>query len=324
MIKMLVLLFSLVTILNGRDIPIPRTFGVDFHESMETTSAYHRQFARTPHWKRTIELYTEHIVKHRVLADVPRIPTYIHQIWLGSSLPDACKELQRTWFAHQGKWTYFFWTDNLEQSVAKDVLIVRPGSFADIISVLKSRSLEGAIVVVDIRGLDFSTRKHFDARNNFGEKSDILRYEILSHCGGLYVDTDFECLQSFDVFNHACDFYAGIDTGKFGYFVHNSLIASRAQHPIIEGCKQMIQAQVPQQARYTGNDVMSRTGPLLLTNQVWNHIRSCTDRTIIFPITYFHPWPNLYRDANTRAEIEKWIRPESYGIHHWHVSWLAS
>lgn len=221
------------------------------------------------------------------------------------------------------KMDLFFWTDTPEQLFAKDIRILTPRSFGDIVLVLKSTNLESGVMVIDIRGLDFSTRKHFDARSNFGEKSDILRYEILYHCGGLYVDTDFECLQSFNVFNYACDFYAGIDTGKCGYFIHNSLIASRAHHPIIEGCSRMIQAQVPQQTRYTGNDVMPRTGPILLTEEVWKHIRSCTDRTVIFPITYFHPWPNLYRGANTRAEIEKWIRPESYGIHHWHVSWLT-
>ena len=31
---------------------------------------------------------------------------------------------------------------------------------------------------------------------NFGEASDILRYGLLLTQGGLYVDTDFECVQS--------------------------------------------------------------------------------------------------------------------------------
>jgi len=320
--KNMLILMTVITTLNARNIPVPATFGVDFHTSMESTSAYNRRLASNNKWSRTIELYTQHIVKNRVLADTPRIPTFIHQIWLGSVLPDSCKALQKTWFEHQGDWAYFYWTDTISEPLAADALVLAPHSFQEITVFIKNTDLKHRVVVIDVRGLDFSTRKHFEARANYGEKSDILRYEILYHCGGLYVDTDFECLQSFDVFNYACDFYAGIDTGKYGYFIHNSLIASRAKHPIVEGCMHAIRAQTPQQARYTGNDVMSRTGPILLTNEVWKHISTCNDRTVIFPITYFHPWPNLYKDANTRAQIERWIKPESYGIHHWHVSWL--
>lgn len=322
-IKIILILFSFIIALNAHDIPLPATFGIDFHRSMESTSAYNRRLANNKKWQRTIELYTEHIVKNMVLADKPRIPTFIHQIWLGSALPDSCKKLQKTWLDHQGDWTYFFWTDTMTQPFVDDVLILTPHSFQDIVSFLKNTNLKRRIVAVDLRALDFSTRKHFDARANFGEKSDILRYEILYHCGGLYIDTDFECLQPFDVFNYACDFYAGIDYGRYGFFIHNSLIASRTKHPIIEGCMQKIQTQNPHQSHYTGNDVMFRTGPLLLTDRVWRHISTCKDRSVIFPVTYFHPWPNLHRDANTRAQIESWIRPESYGIHHWHVSWLA-
>jgi mannosyltransferase OCH1-like enzyme len=38
----------------------------------------------------------------------------------------------------------------------------------------------------------------FDRASNFGEKSDIWRYEILFRLGGVYVDTDFECVRPFD------------------------------------------------------------------------------------------------------------------------------
>ena len=33
-----------------------------------------------------------------------------------------------------------------------------------------------------------------------GEKSDIFRYEILYRFGGVYVDTDFECIKPFECF----------------------------------------------------------------------------------------------------------------------------
>lgn len=43
---------------------------------------------------------------------------------------------------------------------------------------------------------------------NYGEKSDILRYEILCQFGGIYVDCDFECLKSFDGLL-MCRFFTG-------------------------------------------------------------------------------------------------------------------
>ena len=33
---------------------------------------------------------------------------------------------------------------------------------------------------------------------NYGAKSDIARLEILHQIGGLYLDTDFECLKQID------------------------------------------------------------------------------------------------------------------------------
>ena len=38
-------------------------------------------------------------------------------------------------------------------------------------------------------------RDVFERAINPGMKSDIFRYEILKQIGGLYVDTDFECLK---------------------------------------------------------------------------------------------------------------------------------
>ena len=41
-------------------------------------------------------------------------------------------------------------------------------------------------------------RDAYLAAPNFGQKADILRYELLERYGGVYVDVDMECLQSLD------------------------------------------------------------------------------------------------------------------------------
>lgn len=311
-IQVLLLLFSCIASLNAHEISIPAGFGINIHTSLRATKYY----------KHVVSQYDKYIHNALELSSKPRIPTIIHQIWLGSPLPEECQILQKTWFAHHPNWTYFLWTDTLPQTFAANVMVFKPRSFSDILTFLHDVAEKGGIFIIDIAGLAFSTRGHFDARSNYGEKSDILRYEILYHCGGLYIDTDFESLKPFDIFHHACDFYAGADYESPYFLVHNSIIGSRAKHPIIDGCMNAIRAQSKHQSSYTGTAVMMRTGPLQLAKHVAQHLSHSSDRTVIFPMTYFHPWPNEYRGANTRAEIEKWIRPESYGIHHWHVSWL--
>jgi hypothetical protein len=47
-------------------------------------------------------------------------------------------------------------------------------------------------------------------RQNVGAKSDILRREVIYRFGGLYLDTDFECLSSFEPLHDRLDFFASL------------------------------------------------------------------------------------------------------------------
>ena len=91
----------------------------------------------------------------------PGIPNTVHQIWLGPRpIPRQCA----LWMAalremcQQNAWRYRLWRD------------------ADVNSMVPP----------------LANRAAFDAASNYGEKADILRYEILLRVGGLYVDVDFE------------------------------------------------------------------------------------------------------------------------------------
>ncbi|CAN0053305.1 unnamed protein product [Ectocarpus fasciculatus] len=156
---------------------------------------------------------------HRLMGPVrgdgepPLIPLKIHHIWLGSPLPEAFARLRESWLArhvgHSGQgrgqersngsstpWEVRLWTD------------------------------------ADINAFGLENRGAFDAAQNFGQKSDILRYEILLRHGGLYVDVDFLCLDSFDDLHRRYEFYAGVsNTGTFE--LNNGLIGCRPGHPIM-------------------------------------------------------------------------------------------
>lgn len=70
------------------------------------------------------------------------IPRTIHHIWLGSSLPEACARLRESWLSRHEGWTARLWRD------------------------------------ADVEAFGLENQEAYDAAGNFGEKSDILRYEV--------------------------------------------------------------------------------------------------------------------------------------------------
>jgi len=135
------------------------------------------------------------------------IPKIIHQIWLGSPFPEEFKGLQQSWIEHhQGRgWMYKLWTDN------------------------------------DVAQLHLHNQELYDATDNYGVKSDILRYELLFNYGGIYADVDCECLRSFDELHYTYDFYTGLQPLDALFVqIGTALIASRPGHPILKYCIETI------------------------------------------------------------------------------------
>jgi glycogenin glucosyltransferase len=114
----------------------------------------------------------------------PTIPKLIHQIWLGSPLPPAYSSWCASWRIHhpvENGWTYRMWTD---EDVKAFPLCER---LTDASSAFLSAHLKSLL----------------PRCTSPAQLSDLLRLDILWTLGGLYVDTDFECLASFDPF-HTC------------------------------------------------------------------------------------------------------------------------
>ena len=70
------------------------------------------------------------------------IPRTIHHIWLGGPLPQAYARLRESWLSRHEGWTARLWGDE------------------------------------DVDAFGLENREAYDAAGNFGEKSDILRYEV--------------------------------------------------------------------------------------------------------------------------------------------------
>ncbi len=234
-----------------------------------------------------------------------RIPPILHQIWIGPKpFPEKYKAWQRTWQSLKG-WTYKLWTNE------------------------------------DVEALKLINRELFKSETNPGAQSDIVRLEILYQFGGVYVDTDFECLQPdlFDALAKTYDLFSGLsplDTRTL--VVANGLIGAVPKHPVIKACIDLLSQEDPSSGTDVGTDgikkavkIVSR-GPGLFTKMLLLHVDAPGYRDIIFPATFFYPL-GLHQMKKTSFDAlptskSKFdalkvhtCKPESLAIHWWEGSW---
>lgn len=206
-----------------------------------------------------------------------RIPKIIHFIWVGPRhFPLESVENVRTWIAKHPDWTINFWTDRVRP-------IPSPEMRLRLISELELAKLQQCL----------------EKSDNEGEKSDLLRSEILYREGGIYVDHDVKCLRSFDLLHSTYDFYCGMDmpfTSSLPSCIHptNNLIGAKPYHPIfLEYMEQIDQKWDQLQRDYPGTDrdavlnrVLHRTFWLFGESVKKMHNQG-ENRDIVFPAYYF-------------------------------------
>lgn len=140
-----------------------------------------------------------------------KVPKIFHYIWFGVKLPDKYRPFLQTWLKHHPDWTFIFWVDNSQNY---DLGTLKDFTFDDLQKYLNKKDREKHIVI-DVKNLTFDNRRFFDKTNNYGQRSDILRFEIVYRFGGVYIDVDLECIKSLDILNHMYDFYTGTQPSFF-------------------------------------------------------------------------------------------------------------
>ena len=213
-----------------------------------------------------------------------KIPKIIHQVWLGSEYPEKYKILNEQWIKIHPDWELKIWTD-------KDVEVFN-------------------MFNIDI----------FNQVKNFGTKSDIFRYEILYRYGGIYVDTDFYSVKSFNDLIYL-DFFSGnghVDKVE----IFNGLIGCTKENIIIKKIIDELSKKKINESNYS--KIMEFTGSYFFTKIFLDMCKN--EKCVIFPTTFFYPLPAVksYKmDFNKNLEkyIKGFQREESYCIHLWYQSW---
>jgi inositol phosphorylceramide mannosyltransferase catalytic subunit len=192
------------------------------------------------------------------------VPRTIHQIWLGPEpLPDLHRPWIDSWRRHHPGWEHRLWTevDLPEDPVRREVL---------------------------------------DRLRAPVERADILRLEILFRHGGIYADTDLECLRPVDELLEGEEFVGVcLKPGR----VTNTFIASAANHSLLGRALYELRPMDVYWTATAGESIKEGAGPPLLRRLVAEH----PGLSLLEPPLFFPATPQE--------------RERAYAVHHMERSW---
>lgn len=135
--------------------------------------------------------------------------------------------------------------------------------------------------------------------------ADFSRFYALNKYGGIYLDTDMECIKSLDEEMLRNDFISAYEDLS-GSNVSCGFIGSKKNSQI---CIEMM--------KYYDSSVFYENVPLILTKILKN-----TDENItIYPNYFFYPYNPYDSEQLVKQLMYSQIKSDTYAIHHWEKSW---
>lgn len=225
------------------------------------------------------QLYDTYNLSVVLPSEELKIPKIIHMVWLGSPVPEAFQDYIDSWIEmHRGRgWRFKLWTDD------------------------------------DLKNFTLINQSYYDETDNYGVKSDLLKWEIIYHYGGVYVDVDFECYQPLDVFHYTHDFYTGIQPLDSQYLqLGAALFGGRPGHPILKHCIETIKDD------WSKRGAPAKSGPIHFTKSFFAVAGQDNSADIAYPAHYFYPLGCQEKELKK----ELWLSQGVWAIHHWAKSWM--
>lgn len=194
-----------------------------------------------------------------------RIPKVIHQIWLGPApIPQEHASFVSGWRRMHPEWKHRLWG-------------------------------------LDEVAEEFPDSPHLVGRT-LAEQADVLRYELLARYGGIYADTDVECLRPFDDLLGGVTLFAGLEVP--GRLCSAVLGAVPGHQAFVDAAR-----LVPEMIR-DGGVTPNATATTFLTYIFAEH-----DDATVYPPAVFYPY--LWDEPERRHDAF----PGSWAVHHWTLSW---
>lgn len=178
------------------------------------------------------------------------IPKIIHQLWIGDAPPPT--SMMNTWRDKHPECEYIRWS---EDEIVK-------------------------------RGLPLSCVHRINEMEEICGKADIIRWEILYHYGGVFIDADSICIEPIDqLFKEGKSFASYENEACREGLVAVGTMAFTPKHPLVRECIEWIQNNDCSVNR-TKKRAWMLTGPVLLTAMI--NTNKYKD-VLIHPSYYFLP-----------------------------------
>ena len=255
-------------------------FFTEFAKSSKFKWDFIRKIEDINKWQHLSDNFEIHLQKFKKKSNLDKkIPKRIHQIWIGpKKIPKKYLDWGKTWKKNNPGWDYKLWTNEY------------------------------------LKNFPMQNRYIFDSSDNVGFKSDLVRYEILYRYGGIYIDTDFECLKPIPDELRDYDFVSCIGFNYTPELLNGFLMASRQSKMMQE---LIFSLKLPQDTT-DPMSIINLSGPKKLTELYFKNYD--LNNFMILPSNYCYPYPYFLINSSVKEENE--IFSESFAIHHWEMSWM--
>lgn len=218
------------------------------------------------------------------------IPALIHQTWKDTDVPPEWQKWADSWRIQHPGWGYRLWTDADNRAFLQE-------HYPWFLPV-------------------------YDGYPEAIMRADAIRYFLLDHFGGLYVDLDFECLKPVTEILDGHDLVLGCEPDAhtrlllarqrgFDRIVGNAFIASRPGHPFWAHVhRQMV-------ATHKLPSTLDVTGPFFLTRAV----ESAPEPESITVLEAEVLYPEVSPYATELFGPQEADYDRAHAVHHWSGSW---
>lgn len=207
------------------------------------------------------------------------IPKVVHRCWFGPhEMRDELYAYERSWERH-GYATFLWGEHNLP-----DDLETRP-------------------LLDQIREFGVNVGGGVPELGVWVQWADVVSYELVYRYGGIYANTDMECLRSLDKLLDGVSAFAGLEQGEF---IGNALFGAVPHHPFFRELLDELPERYDVRARQLGQPMNEVTGPYCITDA-----QARTGLLTVFPSSHFYPY--LYGEMHREHDEH----PDAYTSHHW-------
>lgn len=222
-----------------------------------------------------------------------KIPTIIHQVFFAgeAAVPQKYRRFHQSVLQHHPHWEHYFW----DEANSKQFMVANYSWFLPV----------------------------YESYAYPIQRWDAIRYFLLHHYGGFYLDMDIECLKPLDALLGEFELVLSKLVG-----ISNAVMGSIPQHPLWPQVFAELEKRTDPTSCSTSNRLFGNsmpyyicysTGPILIDDCVLAGQFHTDDRVRICPGYVFEPGVPMELDGKI---FQSQITDDSHTIHHMTVSWL--